>query len=241
LLPGRASEVVERKKQLPRLTAGKPGGVMKRKVKSSITIAFLGFWLSLTGSAGAATRIEVEIEDFAYVPAQIAVQVGDTVGWKNADNVAHSSTSGQPGVPDGMWDSGLLSAGQEFSYVFNQEGSFPYYCTPHNWMTGLVTVEPVSDTSDTGTTPVVEEPLFTRNGTQLEIKASIIQFMLAGPGSVKLTIHDVLGREQAVVADAAYSSGVHSFQRPSLPSGIYFVRLVSGDGMVIIKRMLQLA
>ena len=68
----------------------------------------------------------------------------------------HSSTSGTPGVPNGLWDSGILSQGATFTHTFNTVGSFPYYCTPHGQccgMTGMVTV-----TNPTGPPIVTTNP-----------------------------------------------------------------------------------
>ena len=84
--------------------------------------------------------IDVEISGFTFVPADIKVKVGDTVRWTNRDGASHTSTSGASGVPDGIWDSGLLATDETFSYVFDTPGAFPYYCTPHTFMTGTVTV-----------------------------------------------------------------------------------------------------
>ena len=70
------------------------------------------------------------------------IQTGTTVEWHNHDVAIHTSTSGGPPNPDGIWDSGLLSADQTFSQTFNEAGTFPYFCTVHPFMTGTVTVNP---------------------------------------------------------------------------------------------------
>jgi plastocyanin len=79
---------------------------------------------------------------FQFSPASVTIQPGDTVQWTWSDDF-HSSTSGSPGSPSGLWDSGILNKGATFSHTFNTAGSFPYYCTPHGsccGMTGTVTV-----------------------------------------------------------------------------------------------------
>jgi plastocyanin/outer membrane protein assembly factor BamB len=81
-----------------------------------------------------------------FSPASVAIQEGDTVQWTWSDD-GHSSTSGSPGLPSGLWDSGILNQGATFSHIFNTAGSFPYYCTPHGaccGMTGTVTVLPAA-------------------------------------------------------------------------------------------------
>jgi plastocyanin len=90
----------------------------------------------------AATTHNVSIVSSTFSPANLSIQVADSVRWTQQDAfIEHTSTSGQNGVPNGLWDSMGLSQGESFTHVFNSAGSFPYYCTPHFFfMTGNVTV-----------------------------------------------------------------------------------------------------
>ena len=76
----------------------------------------------------------VEIREFAFAPADVAIAVGESVEWTNADAVAHAVSG------DG-WDSGLLSQGQTFSRVFDTAGTYEYTCSVHPAMKGTVTVK----------------------------------------------------------------------------------------------------
>jgi plastocyanin len=79
---------------------------------------------------------QVRIENFAFVPANIVVDVGTTVTWTNDDVVPHTVTS-----DDGdELDSELLNPGDTFSHTFDTPGAYAYHCTPHPNMRGLVTV-----------------------------------------------------------------------------------------------------
>ena len=78
---------------------------------------------------------QLNIQNFAYQPANMQVRVGTTVTWTNQDNVPHSVT-----FKNGMKDSGLLYQGQSFSYTFNTPGAYQYYCTVHPYMVATVTV-----------------------------------------------------------------------------------------------------
>ncbi len=82
------------------------------------------------------TITEVEIAGFAFVPATITIPVGTTVTWFNKDSAAHTVSS-----REGVFDSGNLSGGATFSYTFDQNGSFEYYCKFHPYMKGEVIVE----------------------------------------------------------------------------------------------------
>ena len=76
-----------------------------------------------------------------YLPPSVTVHPGNTVTWSNDDTAAHTVTSGLPTDGDAvgaMFDSGLLIAGQTFSYKFDTLGDYPYFCIVHPWMKGNV-------------------------------------------------------------------------------------------------------
>ena len=76
-----------------------------------------------------------------YIPYNMAISSGATVTWINADNAAHTVTSGTvTGGPDGLFDSSIIAMNSEFSYKFAESGKYDYYCIVHPWMTGIVTV-----------------------------------------------------------------------------------------------------
>lgn len=79
---------------------------------------------------------EVRVENIAFAPANIVVDVGTAVTWVNGDDIAHTVTS------DGRKDmnSPLFGRGGTFSHTFDEPGEYAYHCTPHPNMQGLVTV-----------------------------------------------------------------------------------------------------
>lgn len=66
---------------------------------------------------------------------------GDTIK-RTVTGSVHTTTSGQPGGQDGIWDTqGFLSTGQSFEFTFTEAGTFPYFCRVHgSIMTGTVNV-----------------------------------------------------------------------------------------------------
>ncbi|QLH11928.1 hypothetical protein DSQ20_08485 [Nitrosarchaeum sp. AC2] len=89
-----------------------------------------------TGSPGC------ENSNSCYQPFQFSSGKGSTVTWYNADSAAHTVTSGNPSNgPDGAFDSSLMLSGSTFSHKFNSDGTYPYYCMVHPWMTGYVIVQ----------------------------------------------------------------------------------------------------
>jgi LPXTG-motif cell wall-anchored protein len=102
--------------------------------------------------AVAAASTGVTISDFQFAPASVTVNVGDTVTWTNNGPTPHSATSS-----GGVWDTGIMDAGQSGSHTFTEAGTFAYICTPHPNMHGTIVVQAaaVDDGTgdDTGTTP----------------------------------------------------------------------------------------
>ncbi len=76
-----------------------------------------------------------------WSPADITINVGDTVHWMNVDTVAHTVTGGSPANgPSGVFDSSLLMADAVFAFTFDETGSYDYFCMVHPWMVGSVSV-----------------------------------------------------------------------------------------------------
>lgn len=86
--------------------------------------------------AASAATVKVSIKNFAFAPTPLTVKKGTTVIWTNDDSAPHTVTS----VSGGPLNSGTLSTGNTFSFVFSQAGSFDYFCTIHPTMKGRVIV-----------------------------------------------------------------------------------------------------
>ena len=77
-----------------------------------------------------------------YDPQVLDISSGTTVVWENVDSTIHTATSGKPGEGDtGIFDSGLIAAGDSYKFTFAETGSIDYYCVVHPWMIGTVNVE----------------------------------------------------------------------------------------------------
>ena len=93
-------------------------------------------------AARKAASASVTIANFAFSPATVTINVGDTVTWTNSDDVAHSATGSG-------FDTGLLNQGQSGSATFSSAGTFSYICTPHPYMEGTVVVQATDTGGDT--------------------------------------------------------------------------------------------
>jgi len=119
-------------------------------MKQFIQFAFIACCAAVAPLSAKATTVQVQVGQggLKFTPANVMIQVGDTVEWV-WDGLDHSSTSGTPGNPDGMWDSGIQNTGFTFSFTFTSAGTFNYYCTVHGGccgMIGSVTVTQMIDT-----------------------------------------------------------------------------------------------
>lgn len=45
------------------------------------------------------------------------------------------------GTKDGIFDSGIFKPGDNWTYKFEKDGVFTYFCTVHPWMEGTVVVK----------------------------------------------------------------------------------------------------
>jgi nitrite reductase (NO-forming) len=76
-----------------------------------------------------------------YAPSPAKVAVGNTVTWTNDDTLPHTVTSGNPEKgPSSTFDSGIMSAGDSFTFTFDKPGVLEYYCAVHPWMISTVMV-----------------------------------------------------------------------------------------------------
>jgi plastocyanin len=122
-------------------------------VRISTELVTIAAALTLFGSTASAVIVTVTVApkgQLVFSPTSVTIHPGDTVQWIWADS-GHSSTSGNPGSPNGLWNSGILNRGATFSHTFNTAGSFHYYCIPHGLCCGMIGFVTVSNPTPTPT------------------------------------------------------------------------------------------
>jgi plastocyanin len=77
----------------------------------------------------------VRIENFTFDPPEITVAPGTTVTWINRDDIPH--TVAETGR---RFRSKVLDTEMSFSFTFETEGDYAYFCSLHPHMTGAVKV-----------------------------------------------------------------------------------------------------
>ena len=112
----------------------------------------LPFFLVAFLFAEAQVTHQVAVTNNVFTPADITIEVGDTVEWtctQGSHNV-NGTTSTYPSNPESFGNS-VAPATWTYYHVFNAAGDYDYQCDPHLalGMTGTITVIPCSD-------PVIE-------------------------------------------------------------------------------------
>ena len=90
----------------------------------------------------AASTATVDIDNFKFAPATLAVTAGTTVTWKNEDDSPH-----RIGDQNGTFKSAALDTDDTFSHTFAAPGEYPYICTIHPYMVGKIIVKPAGKVS----------------------------------------------------------------------------------------------
>jgi plastocyanin len=100
-----------------------------------VTASALCALVALSAGAAIAADQSVSISGFAFNPATVTVNVGDSVTWTNNDDVPHTATA-----DNGSFNTGQLGSGDSDSVTFNNAGTFAYHCSVHPSMDGTVVV-----------------------------------------------------------------------------------------------------
>jgi plastocyanin len=72
----------------------------------------------------------------SYSPSPDTVLVGQTVAWHNSDSMTHTATANSAAFNTGNVGAGSTSA----PIAMNSPGSFPYHCSIHPTMSGVLVV-----------------------------------------------------------------------------------------------------
>lgn len=158
----------------------------RRHARSSLAAATGALLVMAALGAGPASAADVTVQQVTgnlFSPANVTIDVGDTVTWVNADSVApHTVTAN-----DGSFDSGLMANGATFARTFNSSGTFAYRCTFHPpGMVGTVTVRAAATPTPTATATSGGGPATTAAPT-LPTSATAID-AAGGPGEPSVAL-----------------------------------------------------
>ena len=104
---------------------------------SSSTTTGSGGSSSGGGSPSTGGSATIIIQNFSFSPGKITVTPGEKVTVTNKDSVAHTVTAN-----DKKFNTGDIAAGKTVTFTApSSPGSYPYICTIHQYMTGMLTVK----------------------------------------------------------------------------------------------------
>lgn len=109
----------------------------KRGLAAKCLAGAMGLVLLITplSFGAAAGPTQVTIKNLKFMPAEVSVPVGTTVIWINDDDEPHTVTAEQK-----QFRSKPLEKNETFSFAFEQPGEYPYFCSIHPFMVGVVKV-----------------------------------------------------------------------------------------------------
>jgi plastocyanin len=113
---------------------------MLRAIALATLLVVLG-GIGITASAAprGASTVNVTIQNFAFAPATVTIDPGDTVHWTNLDGASHSAITVTPG-----FITAVLSQNQSTTTTFDRPGTYDYICGVHGAsMRGTVVVRGV--------------------------------------------------------------------------------------------------
>lgn len=84
-----------------------------------------------------AQMVAVNIWVFSFHPSTVRITPGTTVAWTNHGSTVHTATA----TKDTAFDTGAIQPGQSKGLRFNKAGTYPYHCSLHPFMTGVVIVK----------------------------------------------------------------------------------------------------
>ena len=83
----------------------------------------------------AAGGVNSRVRNLKFEPATLRVNAGNTVVWRNDDQVVHTVKA-----QDGTWESPPIDPGGTFSRTFTEPGRYEVTCGPHPFMKQIVEV-----------------------------------------------------------------------------------------------------
>jgi plastocyanin len=166
-----------------------------------------------------AASASVRVADFLFKPSFTRIEPGDSVTWTFVGPDVHNATS-QFSSPERFTSDDQLP-GKSYTRVFPNAGRFPYICTIHEEMTGVVQVGP--DTVD---------PKLTRTKAKRGKTSVRVSFRLSEPAKVSAFVTKPGKRKKLRRAKAKQfedGSGSISIKRSGLAPGRYRVTVTAKD------------
>jgi len=101
---------------------------MSKSLLSSLGVIILSLFLV---NGAFAVKHTVNVQNYSFIPANLNVQVGDTIRWVWV-NGSHTTTSTTIPGSAASWDEPINSSNTSYEYRVTVAGVYNYLCTPHS-------------------------------------------------------------------------------------------------------------
>lgn len=182
-----------------------------------------------------AADAHVNIADFAFSPAQVTINPGETVTWHWVSGTHPTQSDSNPAA----WTTFTLSATNPvFSQTFNTPGTYPYHCQIHGTaMSGSIVVlgSPTGMKDDqTRNNVLTVYP----NPAKDFLKITLNQ---GNAAAYEVRITNAIGKTLKTVSNAELKLKAGNemvLNVADLPAGLYFVSLWNKDRIVETRRQI---
>ena len=89
---------------------------------------------------GNLTNNSIHITNFAFDPQDLNITVNSSVIWTDEDSAPHTIVTDKDAAAEIKSDN--LNKGDTFMFNFTKAGVYPYHCSIHPSMNGLILVNP---------------------------------------------------------------------------------------------------
>ena len=178
----------------------------------------------------------VDVSNFQFSPATLAVNVGDTIRWIWV-NGTHTTTSLVIPPTAAAWDSPIRQSAQTFMYKVTVPGVYNYVCTPHAPnQAGTFTAAAVSGVSGV----VTAEPAFVLKGSVVSDEF-IINLDIVQGAQVNIQLYNLVGRLVRTYSDSRREAGTYQDTYPvsDLPKGLYLLAVKVGKQQTTRRLIVQ--
>ena len=112
-----------------------------------VIIAMSGIFVSAVSDGNQTVQVDgnltnnsVLITNFSFDPKELNVTVNSSVIWTNEDSAPHTIVTDKDAAAE--IKSEQFKKGETFEFNFTRVGAYPYHCSIHPSMTGIIQVNP---------------------------------------------------------------------------------------------------
>ena len=184
---------------------------------SMIAMLFIGL---CSFESNAQTSHQVDVSDFQFDPAQLTINVGDTVVFINSQG-NHNVNGTQEAFPDNPESFGNdVGTGWTYTHVFSTAGTYDYLCDVHpQTMTGTITVSTISGVEERNAgeakvriypNPATEFVTF--DFTELDLNSDAAKVTIYNSLGAIVESREIGSSEKLTISTTEFETGVYSFR-----------------------------